>query len=268
VTTCFFVTLTTFGESVHKFSLRASGALIGGVLAGLSLVFVLPMMTDIGQLCVLIAAVSLLAAWIATASETISYAGMQIAFAFFLGVLQGYGPAGDLTELRDRVVGILVGNAWVTLIFTMVWPVSSASEIRDIRASLLQLLATLIDADGATSTAEKISVARKLNQIILLRAREVFEWRAVDASGGRISSVQVSERIASHALVLLRARDVSAVAQRHGHADQRIAEQLRALATDECSVFIRVTYDSLAPELLNRARQNLEEEVEHARRSP
>jgi uncharacterized membrane protein YccC len=122
VTTCFFVSLGTVGERVHKLRLRMTGALMGGLLAGLCIVFVLPQLTDIGQLCVIVIAVSAFCAWISTSSETIAYAGMQMAFAFFLGVMQNYGPAYDLTVLRDRVVGIAVGNIWMSVMFTTLWP--------------------------------------------------------------------------------------------------------------------------------------------------
>ena len=84
------------------------GAVVGA--AGICIVWVLPHMTDIGQLCALVALVSAGAGWIATSSERLAYFGMQIAFAFFLGVLQGYAPATDLSLLRDRVAGILLGN--------------------------------------------------------------------------------------------------------------------------------------------------------------
>lgn len=266
VTTCFFVTLTTFGESVHKFALRASGALIGGLLAGICLVFVVPLMTDIGQLCVLIALVSLFAAWISTASAAISYAGMQIAFAFFLGVLQGYGPATDLTDLRDRVVGILVGNAWVTLIFTLIWPVSVSTEIRDIRASLFRLLGSLVDAPGAPSPIEKMAVGQKLNRMTLLSAREGFEWRSLDASGRQMSTVNLGEDMVGHILVLIRTRQAFAMAQ---HGDDRwIAQQLSALAACGSVVPIGAEDDPLAPALLRQARRNFEEDVRHAQRSP
>src|SRR6267154_1947248 len=42
IVTCFFVALGSVGETVHKLVLRLSGALIGGLIAGLSIVFVLP----------------------------------------------------------------------------------------------------------------------------------------------------------------------------------------------------------------------------------
>jgi len=130
IVTCFFVALGSLGETVHKLVLRISGALIGGLAAGLCIVYVLPHMTDIGQLCLLIAAVSAGAAWVATSSELLAYAGLQIAFAFFLGILQGYGPATDLTVLRDRIAGIVLGNVIMTLVFTLLWPESAMPRLQ------------------------------------------------------------------------------------------------------------------------------------------
>jgi multidrug resistance protein MdtO len=130
IVTCFFVALGSVGETVHKLTLRVSGALIGGLTAGLCIVYVLPHMTDVGQLCLLIAAVSAGAAWVATSSELLSYAGLQIAFAFFLGILQGYAPATDLTVLRDRVAGIVLGNIVMTVVFTVLWPESALPRLQ------------------------------------------------------------------------------------------------------------------------------------------
>lgn len=267
VTTCFFVSLTTFGESMHKFTLRASGAIVGGLLAGLCLVFVLPLMSDIGQLCLLVAAVSLLASWFSTGSEAISYAGMQVAFAFFLGVLQGYGPAGDLTELRDRVVGILVGNAWVTLIFATVWPVSGAQEIGRFRALLLEKLAALLERPASeVSLAAKADIARTLGQMTVLHAREGFEWRRIDGAMPSQPTLEASEAIASRALVVLRLRGEIIAPPGERNTDEAIARQLRALAAGD-ELTPRVTHDPSASRTLASARHHLEEEVEHAQGS-
>ena len=144
IVTCFFVALTSLGETVHKLLLRLSGALIGGLLAGLSIVYVIPHLTDIGQLCALVGVVSLGAAWVATSSELLAYAGLQIAFAFFLGVLQTYAPANDLTVLRDRVLGILLGNIVITIVFSSLWPESAQTAVRAAAATLLRALAGVV----------------------------------------------------------------------------------------------------------------------------
>jgi multidrug resistance protein MdtO len=144
IVTVFFVALGSVGETVHKLTLRISGALIGGLIAGLSIVFVLPHFTDIGQLCALTAVVALFAGWVTTSSERLSYAGMQIALAFFMGMLQTYSPANDLTVLRDRVVGILLGNVVMTLVFSTLWPESAITKLRGALADALRAIAALL----------------------------------------------------------------------------------------------------------------------------
>jgi multidrug resistance protein MdtO len=144
IVTVFFVALGSVGETVHKLTLRLSGALIGGLIAGLAIVFVLPHFDDIGQLCVLTAVVALFAGWITTSSERLSYAGMQIALAFFMGLLQSYSPATDLTVLRDRVVGIILGNVVVTLVFSSLWPESAITRLRGALADALRGVAALL----------------------------------------------------------------------------------------------------------------------------
>jgi multidrug resistance protein MdtO len=144
IVTVFFVAQGSAGETVHKLALRLSGAIIGGLLAGLSIVFLLPHFTDIGQLCALTAVVALLAGWVATSSERLSYAGLQIAMAFFMGLLQTYSPANDLTVLRDRLVGILLGNVVMTLVFSSLWPESAITRLRGALADALRSIAALL----------------------------------------------------------------------------------------------------------------------------
>ena len=79
--------------------------MIGGALALFSIVFLMPHMETIASLVVLVACVAAIAGWVATGSDRISCAGLQIAFAFFYSVFQGYAP----DTVRNRVVGILLG---------------------------------------------------------------------------------------------------------------------------------------------------------------
>ena len=107
--TCTFIALESTGATLHKGVLRMGGCIIGGALALFTIVFLMPHMVTIASLVVVVARASAIAGWVATGSEMISYAGLQIAFAFFYSVFQGYVPDTDLDNVRNRVVGILFG---------------------------------------------------------------------------------------------------------------------------------------------------------------
>jgi multidrug resistance protein MdtO len=204
VVTCFFVALSSLGETVHKLLLRLSGAAIGGLIAGLCIVFVLPHLTDIGQLCLLIGIVSVGAAWVATSSELLSYAGMQIAFAFFLGILQGYAPATDLTVLRDRVAGILLGNIIITIVFSSAWPQSARSGIRAAIAEALHAIGEVILRPRNAEQA-RMRTVQALVRADHLRTLSLFELRMLPSHARealRVPSVANIERLAGAAFVV------------------------------------------------------------------
>ena len=120
--TCVFIALESTEATLYKGALRIIGCVIGGAFALFSIVFLIPRMETVASLVVLVAAVAAIAGWVATGSERISYAGLQIAFAFFLSMFQGYAPDTDLDKIRDRVVGILIGIAVTTVTFHYLWP--------------------------------------------------------------------------------------------------------------------------------------------------
>jgi uncharacterized membrane protein YccC len=120
--TCTFIALESTEATLYKGTLRFVGCVIGGALALFSIVFLMPHMETIASLVVLVACASMIAGWIATGSERISYAGFQIAFAFFYSVFQGYAPDTDLDNVRNRVVGILLGLIVSGLVFNYIWP--------------------------------------------------------------------------------------------------------------------------------------------------
>ena len=121
--TCFFVSLSTVEATLHKAALRITGCLAGGGLAIAAILVLMPVMQDVTDLLLLLAPVSFVAAWIGFGSDRFAYAGLQLALAFYLGILQGFGPSLDMETARDRMIGILLGNLVVTVIFTSLWPV-------------------------------------------------------------------------------------------------------------------------------------------------
>ena len=120
--TCTFIALESTEATLYKGTLRIVGCVIGGALALFSMVFLMPHMETIASLVVLVACASAIAGWVAAGSERISYAGLQLAFAFFYSVFQGYAPDTDLDNVRNRVVGILFGLIVTGLVFQYIWP--------------------------------------------------------------------------------------------------------------------------------------------------
>src|ERR1700740_2005495 len=119
--TCYIVSLGTTAETVEKLTLRILGCLVGAGAGIGAIVFLMPHFSSIGGLLIVVFAAAFVSAWIAAGSPRISYVGFQIAFAFFLCVVQGSSPAFDLTVARDRIIGILFGNIVVYLMFTNIW---------------------------------------------------------------------------------------------------------------------------------------------------
>ncbi|MGH8208882.1 MAG: FUSC family protein [Steroidobacteraceae bacterium] len=204
IVTCFFVALGTLGETVHKLVLRISGAVIGGIAAALCIVFLLPSFTDIGQLSMLVAGVAAVFAWIATSSERLSYAGMQMAFAFFLGLLQGYAPATDLTVLRDSVAGILLGNIVITITFSLLWPESANKGLRAALADLFHAISSLIRSEGSAADEARLRTTTALVRIDNYSVMQSFELNMLASSDIHRqfrNRAQALDRLAGAALV-------------------------------------------------------------------
>jgi multidrug resistance protein MdtO len=193
VITCFFVALGTVGETIHKATLRFIGCLIGAGLGLGAILLLMPLMTDLGDLLLLLAPVTLLAAWVASGSERIAYAGLQISLAFYLVVLQGYGPTIDMYTARDRTIGILFGNIVILVIFTTIWPVSVANVVRTSLAKALEQLAALVGLgarpDGEVSQAARsagdMAFGQAIAQARAVLVNDPFETSEVRRAVGR-----------------------------------------------------------------------------------
>jgi multidrug resistance protein MdtO len=232
VTTCFFVSLGSLGESVQKLTLRIAGALIGGVAAGLCIAFVGPAMTDIGQLSLLIAAAAGVCAWIATSSVRLSYLGMQVAFAFLYGFLQGYEPPSRFHVLFDRVFGILLGNVLVTVIFSTLWPTSAKDRTRSEMDRAFDDLAAFV-GDGGRCAGARLTVLQAVDKARQLDAFARFELRMIPEAPNSVS-VSELQRIVGLAFVAAELPGSTAIADQLRTESERSVRLLRALghATD------------------------------------
>jgi multidrug resistance protein MdtO len=163
--TCYIVSLGTMAESVEKLTLRILGCLVGAAAGYGTMIFLIPDLTSITALMVVVFAGALAAGYVSAGSERISYAGFQMAFAFFLCVIQGPSPAFDLSTARDRVIGILIGNVVSYLLFTNLWPVSVGKRIDPAIAALLRRLAALMTADKGARPALASQAQSELAEI-------------------------------------------------------------------------------------------------------
>jgi len=146
--TCLVVALPSLGASSRHGVLRISGALVGSALALFMVAFVIPQLESVTGLLLMSLPVIALGAWVSAGSERISYAGIQIMFTFALALLESFSPPSDLTEIRDRIVGILLGVGVATFIQMSMWPEGEADALRAQLASVLRKIAALARIDA------------------------------------------------------------------------------------------------------------------------
>ncbi|ABF11376.1 FUSC family protein [Cupriavidus metallidurans] len=174
--TVYLVSLSTAAETVEKLSLRLAGCLIGALIGTAALVYVVPSIDSVGGLLMLVFTGTWVAAWVAQGSPRISYAGFQIAFAFYLCVIQGAGPGYDLTIARDRTIGIVIGNLVTFLVFTRIWPVSISGRIEaalhDMVRQWRQLIATPRREAQRQNAAAALALHGAITQDLILARYE------------------------------------------------------------------------------------------------
>jgi multidrug resistance protein MdtO len=154
--TCYIVSLGTVGDSIEKLALRISGCLVGAAAGIAAIVFVVPHMTSITDLLAFVFFGTSVSAWVAGGRPQIAYAGFQMAFAFLLCVLQHNAPGFDMVTARDRVFGVLIGNAVSFIFFSRLWPLSVGRRIGEKTVAALRHLRAL---SGATTRQEGLAAA-------------------------------------------------------------------------------------------------------------
>jgi multidrug resistance protein MdtO len=137
-----------------------------------SIAFFMPHMTDIGHLLLLVAVGSFIAAWVSNGSNLIQYVGWQMALAFFLCVLQGFGPAFDIDVATNRILGILIGNVVVTIVFLWLWPVSVSAGTALHLGKAVEGLAAALRRTGKSLAGimPELDAARRLSRLSAFEA--------------------------------------------------------------------------------------------------
>ena len=162
--TCLIVALPSLGASTQRAVLRIAGALVGSALALFMVVFVIPQLESIVGLLLMTLPIVALAAWISAGSERISYAGVQLMFTFSLALLAQFGPTTNLTEIRDRMVGILLGVGVSTFAQMSFWREGEGDVLRQKLAGLLRAIGALLRApqSGAGMAGEAPNAPHEL----------------------------------------------------------------------------------------------------------
>jgi multidrug resistance protein MdtO len=174
LTTCVLTALTTVGSSRQKQVLRIAGFVLGGVIAGIGAqIFILPSIDSIGGFTVLFGIVTAVAAWVATSSSRLSYAGVQIAFSFYLIQLSDFSIQTSLTLPRDRILGVLLGVTMMWLVFERAYPRSAADGMVRIFVVNARLLADLVSSTPRADDPASILKVRRQRDEIYRRFGEV-----------------------------------------------------------------------------------------------
>lgn len=174
VTTCVLTALTNVGSSRQKQVLRFAGAALGGFVFGMGAqIFVLPYIDSISGFTVLFATVTAIAAWVGSSSSRLSYAGVQIALAFYLIHLNEFSIQTSLTVARDRAIGVLVGISMMWIVFERFYPRSAGDEMIRVFARNLRLMAELTSDTPADANPQAIFKVRRLREQIYRNFGEV-----------------------------------------------------------------------------------------------
>jgi multidrug resistance protein MdtO len=185
--TCLVVALPSLGASSRHGLLRISGATIGSGLALFMVAFVIPHLESVTGLLLMSLPVIALGAWVSAGSERIGYAGLQLMFTFSLALLEQFAPPSDLTEIRDRLVGILLGVGVATFIQMSVWPEGEADALRSQLSKILHALAAVarghaqaLDAGAPAAQSQSASTAWAMLadcEAMLARVALEPDWR-------------------------------------------------------------------------------------------
>ena len=231
--TTVIVAQTSVGSIVQKGLLRLAGASLGGLLGLAAIVVVIPNGETLATIVLTVAVGASVAAWLATGSSRIAYAGVQTGLAFGLCLLDTPGPVTNLTEPRDRVLGVLLGIMITGVVFAAFGPTLARNGLKAAVARVLRALSALAQLGVAAPARALLAPVRGIRWNVyqaLAGALQLHEEAGFEAGASR------PEVVAERATVLRATNDALTVmlallaVVRH-----RLAVDLRALSDPHAS---------------------------------
>ncbi len=137
----------SYGATVRKAGLRLAGVAIGGLLAILTVITVMPNAGDMTTWIVVFFAVLLPWAYVALGSPKLSYFGVQVAATYMI-IMVANGPVVDVQVALWRFFGTLVGAALLLGVFQVVAPDYAGRQIVSRFAELLRNLLLALPVPG------------------------------------------------------------------------------------------------------------------------
>ena len=141
VVTALLVSLDNYGAMILKGALRLAGALVGGLLSLLVILYVIPEITSLAPFLVVTSVIFGLAAWVQTGTVRIAYAGLQLAFAASLLLIDTHYPSIDLLPFRNRILGIFTGLAIMGMVYSVLGEIRARVWALDNCRGTLMLMA-------------------------------------------------------------------------------------------------------------------------------
>ena len=184
--TCIIVAVPGLGASTLKGALRIGGCLTGSLAALVATVFIMPHLDSLTGLLLMVVPVVAFSAWLTAGSERISYAGLQVVFAFALSVLDHFGPTTNLTEMRDRLVGVLLGVTVSAIVNVYLWPDSNHEPLIRQAKRLMDAINDLARTPQVVQPADVVAAERLRIWMLIAQCEQGLSERLMEP-GQRIA---------------------------------------------------------------------------------
>ena len=207
-----FIAQSSYGATVRKAGLRVAGVVLGGVLAVLTVVAVMPNITSVGALMLAFFAVIAPCQYLALGGPRVSYAGMQTAFTYMI-VLVATQPTVDISAVLWRAFGTLLGTACLFGVFRVIAPDYAGRQIVARFRDVLRAILALWPEPGATrlTPARLLEVRREVGTGTADVLRLAEEARIEHRDGGvapaaAVDAAGLASRIAHRSVLIHRGR--------------------------------------------------------------